>query len=45
MLVIKEQKTFYFDFDLLKDVDKNLKYEIKFIIKSIQYLAENKVKN
>ena len=45
MVVIREQKTFDFDFDLLKDVDKNLKHEIKFIIKSIQYLAENKVKN
>ena len=43
MVVIREQKIFDFDFDLLKDVDKNLKHE--FIIKSIQYLTENKVKN
>ena len=28
-----------------KDVDENLKHEIKFIIKGKGYLAENKIKN
>ena len=28
-----------------KDVDKNLKHEIEFIIKGKGYLAENKIKN
>ena len=32
-IVIREPKTFYFD--LPKDVDKNLKHEIEFIIKSM----------
>ena len=30
-LVITELKTFYFQFDLHKDVDKNLKHEIDII--------------
>ena len=34
MVVIREPKTFYLDFDLPKDVDKNLKDEIEFIIKA-----------
>ena len=29
MVVIREPKTFYFDFNLPKDVDKNLKHEIE----------------
>ena len=45
MFVIKEPQNFYFDFDLPKDVDKNLKHEIKFITKSNESLAENKIKN
>ena len=45
MVVIREPKTFYFNFDLLKDVDKNLKYETELIIKCNQSLAENKTKN
>ena len=45
MVVIREPKTFYFNFDLLKDVDKNLKYETELIIKCNQSLAENKIKN
>ena len=32
-------KTFYFDFDWPKNLDDNLKYEIKFIIKNNQSLA------
>ena len=34
MIVIRDLKTFYFDFDWPKDVDENLKHEIEFIIKS-----------
>ena len=45
MIVIRDPKTFYFDFDWSKDVDENLKHEIGFIIKSNEYLAENKIKN
>ena len=41
MIVIKDPKTFYFVFDRPKDVDKNLKYEILFGIKSNEYLAKN----
>ena len=42
VIVIRDPKTFYFYFDLPKD--KNLKHEIKFIIKINEYLAENKIK-
>ena len=45
MVLIREPKTFYFDFDWPKNVDKNLKLEIKFIIKCNESLAENKMKN
>ena len=44
-VMIREPKTFYFDFDLPKDVDKILKHELEFIIKSNESLAENKIKN
>ena len=44
MVLIWKPKTFYFHFDLSKDVDKNLKHEIQFIIKSNESLAENKKK-
>ena len=44
MLVIREPKTFCFYFDWLKDVDKNLKHETEFIIKSNKSLAENKIR-
>ena len=33
MIVIKDRKTFCFNFDWPKYVDKNLKHEIEFIIK------------
>ena len=33
-VVIRDSQTFYFDFDWLKDVYKNLKSETEFIIKS-----------
>ena len=45
MVVIRDPKTFYFDFYWSKDVHENLKYEIEFIIKSNESLAENKIKN
>ena len=45
MVVIREPKTFYFDFEWSKNVDNNLKLEIKFIIKCHESLAENKMKN
>ena len=35
VVVIKDPKTFNFDFDWPKDVDKNLKHEIEFIIKTL----------
>ena len=45
MIVVRDPKTFTFDFDLPTDVDENLKNEIEFIIKSNESLAENKIKN
>ena len=45
MIVIRDPKTFRFDFNLPTDVDENLKNEIEFIIKSNESLAENKIKN
>ena len=45
MIVIRDPKTFYFEFDWPKDVDENLKHEIEFILKSTESLAENKIKN
>ena len=45
MVVIREPKTFYFDFDLPKNLDKNLKHGIAFIIKSNGSLVQNKIKN
>ena len=32
MIVIRDLKTFYFNFDWPKDVDENLKHGIEFII-------------
>ena len=45
MIVIRDPKTFCFNFGWPKYVDENLKCEIKFIIKSNASLAENKIKN
>ena len=45
MIVIRDPKTFCFNFDLAKNVDKNLKCEIELIIKGSESLAENKIKN
>ena len=44
-IAIRDPKTFCFNFDWSKDVDQSLKHEIEFIIKSDEYLAENKIKN
>ena len=45
MIVIRDPKTFCFNFYLPKEVDENLKREIEFIIKRNESLAENKIKN
>ena len=45
MIVIRDPITFRFNFELPKDVDENLNHEIKFIIKSNESLAENKIRN
>ena len=45
MIVIKDPKTFHLNFVWQIYVDENLKYEIDFIIKSNESLAENKIKN
>ena len=42
MIAIKNPKTFCFNFDWPRDVDKNLKHEIEFIVKSNEFLAEMK---
>ena len=43
MIVIRDLKTFCFNFDVQKDVDENLKHGIKFIVKSNGALAEHKI--
>ena len=45
MIVIRDPKTFCFNFDWPKNVDQNVKHEIEFIIKINESLAENKIKN
>ena len=45
MLLIRDPKTFGFNFDWLKVADDNLKHETEFIIRSNEYSAENKIKN
>ena len=44
MIVIRDLKAFYFNFHWAKDVNENLKREIKFIIQNNESLAENKIK-
>ena len=44
MIVIRDPITFYFNVGWPKDIDENLKHEVKFIIKSNESLAENKIK-
>ena len=43
MVVIRDPKTFCFNFDFLRDTDEHLMHEIEFIIKSNESLAENKI--
>ena len=45
MIVIRDPITFRFNFELPKDANENLNHEIKFIIKSNESLAENKIRN
>ena len=45
MLVIREPKTFHFNFDLPKVVEKNFKHDMEFIMKRNESLAEHKIKN
>ena len=44
MIVIRDPKTFCFNFDWPKHVNENLKHEIEFIIKSNESLTKNKIK-
>ena len=41
---IWDPKTLCFNFDWPKDVNKNLKHEIEFLIKCNESLSENKIK-
>ena len=43
MIVIRDPKTFCFDFDWPKDFDENLKHEMGLITKSNESLAENEI--
>ena len=43
-IVIRDAKTFCFNFDWPKDVDENFKHEIEFIIKNNESLAEKKTR-
>ena len=45
MIVIRDPKTFGFNFDQPKDADEYSKHKIEFIIKGNETLAENKIKN
>ena len=44
MIVIRDPKTYYFNFNWPKDVHENVKHENEFIIKYKESLAENKIK-
>ena len=41
IIMLRDPKTCYFDFDWPIDVDKKLKHEIEFVIKSKESLGEN----
>ena len=45
MIVIRDPRTICFNFDGPKDVHGNLTLDNEFIIKSNEFLAENKIKN
>ena len=44
MIVIRDPKTFFFNFDWPKYVDEDLKRETELIIKSNEFLVKNKTK-
>ena len=44
-VAIRKPETFYFYFDLPRDINKNMKHDIEFIIKSNESLFESKMKN
>ena len=44
MILMRDSKPFRCSFDWPKKVDKNLKHETEFIIKSNASLSENKIK-
>ena len=44
VIVIRDPKSFCFNFDWPKDADENLKYQIEFVIKSNKSLAEYQIK-
>ena len=44
LIAIRDLKTFRFNFHLPKDIDKNLKHEVEFILNSDKSLAQNKIK-
>ena len=43
-MVVREPKTFHFNFDLPKTFNKSLKHETEFIVKRNEYLTEDKIK-
>ena len=45
VVVIRDPKTFYFDFHCAEDVDENLKHGIELIIKSNESLVESNITN
>ena len=45
IVVIREPKSFYFNFDWTNNVDENLKLEIELIIKINESFPGNKIKN
>ena len=45
VIVIRDPKTFCFNFDWPKHIDEYLKHEIDFIIKSNESLDKNKIKH
>ena len=42
MILIRDPKTFHFNFDWSKDIDENLKSKIEFAMKSNESLVEDK---
>ena len=45
IILMRDPKTFCFNFDWPQDVHEKLKHKIQIIIKSNESLAENKIKN